>query len=216
MAAKDTKSLTWKPYKYLFFLSFVEGGAVMAAELVGAKLVAPAYGNSLYVWASVLAITLGGLTTGYYLGGRISEGKDGKNTLHKIVLFSGVFVLLMPYISKLVMAFTVSALSLKVGIVVSTLIFIFPPLACFGMVSPMIIRLISQDVNVVGKAAGTVYTVSTTGGILVTFIYGFYLIPNAGLTMSSIITGVALLAFPAYYYAIGRKRDAVEAAPATE
>ena len=32
-------------------------------------MVAPFYGTSLYVWASVLAVTLGGLTTGYFLGG---------------------------------------------------------------------------------------------------------------------------------------------------
>ena len=41
----------------------------MAIELAGAKMVAPFYGTSLYVWASVLAVTLGGLTTGYFLGG---------------------------------------------------------------------------------------------------------------------------------------------------
>ena len=41
----------------------------MAVELAGAKMIAPFYGTSLYVWASVLAVTLGGLTTGYFIGG---------------------------------------------------------------------------------------------------------------------------------------------------
>ena len=53
----------------LLLVAFIEGGAVMAIELAGAKMVAPFYGTSLYVWASVLAVTLSGLTTGYFLGG---------------------------------------------------------------------------------------------------------------------------------------------------
>ncbi|MBK6986726.1 MAG: hypothetical protein IPH32_19195 [Bacteroidetes bacterium] len=47
--------------KFYFVLSFIEGGAVMATELLGAKMLAPYFGSSLYVWATVLAITLGGL-----------------------------------------------------------------------------------------------------------------------------------------------------------
>ena len=33
----------------------------MATELFGAKMLAPFFGSSLYVWATVLAMTLGGL-----------------------------------------------------------------------------------------------------------------------------------------------------------
>ena len=45
----------------------------MAVELMGAKLVAPFYGGSLYVWTAVLAITLLGLTLGYYIGGQLAK-----------------------------------------------------------------------------------------------------------------------------------------------
>ena len=44
----------------------------MAAELLGAKMLAPYFGSSLYVWATVLAITLGGLAAGYFMGGILS------------------------------------------------------------------------------------------------------------------------------------------------
>jgi len=36
----------------------------MAVELMGAKLVAPFYGNSLYVWTAVLTIAVLGRDTG--------------------------------------------------------------------------------------------------------------------------------------------------------
>ena len=59
-----------KKFPHLFLVLLIEGGALMAVELMGAKLVAPFYGNSLYVWTAVLTITVLGLTLGYYTGGR--------------------------------------------------------------------------------------------------------------------------------------------------
>jgi hypothetical protein len=35
---------------YLYLLSFFEGGSVMSAELIGAKMLAPVFGTTLYVW----------------------------------------------------------------------------------------------------------------------------------------------------------------------
>jgi hypothetical protein len=40
----------------LYTISFVEGASVMAAEICGAKLLAPFFGSSLYVWSSVMAM----------------------------------------------------------------------------------------------------------------------------------------------------------------
>ena len=45
----------------------------MAVELLGAKMMAPFFGSSLYVWASILGVTLGGLAIGYFSGGFLSE-----------------------------------------------------------------------------------------------------------------------------------------------
>ena len=184
---------------YLITISIIEGGAVMAVELLGAKLIAPSYGASLYVWATTLAVTMGGLTTGYLLGGIISEKYPHKTTLHYIVLASAFFVSIMPMTSSMIMDATLG-MNLKVGIVISSLCFVFPPLVFFGMVSPLIIRLISREVKEVGNSVGTIYSISTLGGIATTFIFGFYFIPNMGLEFSTYITAFALFVFPAYYF----------------
>jgi hypothetical protein len=66
------------------------------------------------------------------------------------------------------------------------------------MVSPLVIRLLASDLESVGRAAGTVYAVSTAGGVLATFVYGFVLIPFAGLRASALVTAAALaLVLPA-------------------
>jgi predicted membrane-bound spermidine synthase len=184
---------------YLILISIIEGGAVMAVELLGAKLIAPSYGASLYVWATTLAVTMGGLTTGYLFGGVISEKYPNKNVLHYIVLASAIFVSIMPMTSSMIMAATLD-MNLKVGIVISSLCFVFPPLVFFGMVSPLIIRLISREVSEVGNSVGTIYSISTLGGIATTFLFGFYFIPTMGLIFSTYLTAFALFVFPVYYF----------------
>ena len=184
---------------FLFVVSFVEGGAVMAVEIVGAKLVGPFYGSSLYVWAAVLALTLGGLTTGYFLGGLVSRRFPCKRTLCLVMLASALLVLLMPWSAQYVMTATLG-LDLRLGITLSGLVFLVPPLVCFGMVSPLIIRLVTTHDARAGHAAGTVYAISTVGGILATYIVAFYAIPEAGMRESLLVTAALLLLFPLLYF----------------
>ncbi len=172
----------------------------MAVELIGAKLIAPYYGNSLYVWAAVLASTLGALTIGYYTGGNLSSKKATIKTLLTITSASAIFVLFMPLISSSIMGATLG-MELRTGILLSCMIFLMPPLIAFGMVGPMVVRLATKDVKHVGKIAGTVYFTSTAGGVASTFLFGFYCIPFLGLKASCLITGIALAILPLFHLA---------------
>jgi hypothetical protein len=85
-----------KKFPHLFLVLVIEGGALMAVELMGAKLVAPFYGSSLYVWTAVLTITVLGLTLGYYAGGRLSKKRPPERVLFIILGTSALLVLAMP------------------------------------------------------------------------------------------------------------------------
>ena len=184
--------------RFLYFVLLIEGGALMAVELIGAKLIAPFYGNSLYVWTAVLAITLGGLTIGYFLGGIISDKSPNIKTLLIIILASALLVLALPFSSNIILSATLP-MELRTGIVISCLVFLMPPLICFGMVGPLTVRLVSTELDKVGKAAGSVYFTSTVGGIITTFLFGFYLIPFWGLKLSAYTTATCLAALPLFY-----------------
>lgn len=198
----------WK--RYLYFTVFIEGGAVMAVELISAKLIAPFFGTSLYVWAPVLAITLGGLATGYFLGGIISKKYPYVKVLFIIIAISAVLVAIMPHTSKLIMGYftdlerATGSNWLRTGTTVSCIIFLLPPIACFGMVTPLTIRLVTTELEKVGKAAGTVYAISTFGGIITTFLFGFYMIPFVGLKMSSYVIAIALTILPVGFLLISK------------
>lgn len=198
MNTTTASSVLDKSNWFLILVLIIEGGAIMAVELIGAKLIAPYYGNSLYVWAAVLATTLGALTIGYYSGGNLSSTKANIKTLLTITSSSALFVLFMPIVSSLIMEATLG-MELRIGILTSCIIFLMPPLIAFGMVGPMIVRLATNNVKHVGKIAGTVYFTSTIGGVASTFLFGFYCIPFLGLKVSCYITGTALAVLPLFY-----------------
>lgn len=163
----------------------------MAAELLGAKMLAPYFGSSLYVWSTVLAITLGGLAVGYYVGGVLSYKSKNPFALFYVLLAAATFTILMPFSSKFIL-WAVGMHSLIPSVILSATCILFPPVFMMGMVSPLIIRAITSDIDQTGKAAGSIYAISTVGGIVATFGFGFYVIPIFGLTVPSILTGIIL------------------------
>ena len=163
----------------------------MAAELLGAKLLAPFFGSSLYVWSSVMAVTLIGLALGYFLGGFISVKPKLEKRLYSIMVIGAVIIALMPFTVQMCFALF-SNLNLLPSVLISSVFLLVPPVFLMGMVSPLIISLIDINFKSPGKSSGTVYAVSTVGGIIATFLFGFYIIPNFGLSIPCIVTAIFL------------------------
>jgi spermidine synthase len=184
---------------FLYTLSFIEGANVMICELAGAKMLAPYFGTSLYVWAAALAVTLGGLMLGYFSGGILSRNvSKNQQTLFIVLLLAAVGLIVMPTTGKFAMDLTIH-LSLKTGAILALCIFMFPPLFLMGMVSPIIINLLNRETKEAGNSSGNIYAISTLGGILATFFMGFYLIPEFGLH-KPLIAGGLLLAIPVFIF----------------
>ena len=58
---------------WLYLTVFLTGSSVMIIELLGTRLIAPFYGASLYVWSSLISVTMIALSIGYYVGGRWAD-----------------------------------------------------------------------------------------------------------------------------------------------
>jgi spermidine synthase len=191
--------------KALLTLSFVEGCSVMVAELAGGKMLAPYYGTSLYVWASTLAITLGGLTLGYYLGGEWSKKElpERRKKLFQTIAIASALVIIMPALANFIMERTLD-MSFLTGLVVSQLVFLFPPILGMGIVSPLLISLLGENNNS-GKAAGLVYAVSTLGGVIATLLTGFFLVPVLGIAIPCVVIGALLFLLNIFILRPGKK-----------
>lgn len=163
----------------------------MTAELCGARLLAPVFGSSLYVWASVMGITLLALALGYFFGGYISVKPKEQHRLFTILNIAALFVVLMPITSYYLIPF-LSYLPFLLAVVISTLLLLFLPVFFLGASSPLFIFIQTEKLEQSGRISGTVYAVSTAGGILATFLCGFYLIPEIGLKACLTIFGLLL------------------------
>ncbi len=197
--------------RLLMALVFAEGAAVMMAELSAAKMLAPVYGSSLYVWGSIVGITLASLTAGYYLGGWLSLRRSRLNTVLWFMLAAALLITLMPSIARPVLPVLVELGTIPAILLLTTLL-LSPALVLLGATSPMIISLLAEGIEDAGRAAGNVYGVSTIGGILGTFGAGFFLIPSYGLTITALVAGLFLAALPMARL-LSQRRFAVLAMP---
>ncbi|MFN4122375.1 MAG: fused MFS/spermidine synthase [Flavobacteriales bacterium] len=182
----------------LLTISFIEGGSLMAAEIISARLLAPYFGSSLFVWSAVLAITLGGLAIGYFVGGVLSKRARKDLTLLTVVIYSAAALMTMPFVAQAVASMAYTA-PFNQAVLTVTMFTILPPVIGMGMVSPLMIANLTQQGSESGKVSGTVYAISTCGGILFTFLFGFFIIPNYGLILPAIFTGLFLGLLPAVY-----------------
>jgi len=174
---------------------FVAGAVVMALELVGSRILASDFGNSIYVWGSLIGIVLTALSLGYSYGGRLVDRTLSQRVFSSIIFSAGLLTLFIPYLSPIVIDM---ALRLGLGerygpLLVTTLLLGFPTFL-LGMVSPYAIKLAASSLSSLGKISGNLYSLSTLGSIAGTFATVFVLIPS--MDVRSIITwlGIALLA----------------------
>ena len=165
-----------KNQKYKVFIFIVEA-ICMILELCASRVLSPYFGNSNIVWTSVIGIILLSSSIGNYTGGKIADKQGLKNNLKTILLFSAFFVFLIPILQKLILEFlSKNFLDIRLGAILGTLAMFFIPSMFLGCINPIIIKLNLKDIDTAGQITGKVYAVATIGGIVGTFLGGFFLV----------------------------------------
>lgn len=175
----------------LFLTVFVTGAAVMVIELLGTRMIAPFYGASLYVWSSLISITMIALALGYFVGGRWADRAE-RTGLSLVIALAGLLTLTIPWLTRPVLLAT-DPLGLRAGAFASALALFLPSLTMLGMVSPFAIKLYTARIDGVGSSAGSIYAVSTVGSVVGTLVLGFFLFPFVGSREILVGLGVLLL-----------------------
>lgn len=175
-----------------FAIVFISGAAVMSFEILSARAIAPVFGQSLHVWATVIGLTLGALTIGYFLGGWAIDRRPTPSTVMWALISASLATAIMPMLATPILELT-EGLGLRWGALVASFLILVAPLTAMGMVTPAVTRLAAMSVANVGRTAGTIYAVSTLGGILASFGVGFYALPFWGILATAIVTALSLL-----------------------
>ncbi len=178
-------------------LVFVAGAATLAAELTGARLLAPWFGASNLVWANVIGLTLIYLSLGYWLGGKAADRWPEPRVLGGVVIVAAISLAILPLALTPVFRAAQGAFAdLSAGAFVAsfagTMLMFLVPVTLLGTVSPWAIRLSVTDVRTAGSVAGRLYAISTMGSILGTFLPVLVLIPAIGTRRTLILIAVVL------------------------
>ena len=176
----------------LYAVVFVCGADLMALEIVGSRMLAPYFGNSIFVWGSLISVVLAALSLGYWLGGIMADRWPRLPVLALLIAVPGILIALLPFAYPgLNRGIAASDIGARLGPLVSSLILFLVPSVFLGTISPFAVRLQAKAVASVGSTAGGLYAVSTAGSIMGTLITAFYLIAILG--VANIVHGLGLL-----------------------
>lgn len=190
---------------YLLFTAVLSGALVMVIEVLGSRVVGPFFGVSLFVWTSLITVTLLALAVGYAIGGLLADRFQQSSYLFGIILLAGLLALFIPILKGPVLKACLP-LGLRGGAFASTLILFGPVLLLLGCVSPYLVKLAARELKNLGRIVGGLYALSTIGSTAGTVLTGFVLIAYLSVDQIFALTGGLLMALGSIYFVFFQRR----------
>ena len=196
------------------FAAFAGGAVLLGVELAASRVLAPFFGNSLFVWGALIGVVLAGLAVGYWLGGALADRRPEPDLLVASLVLGGLAVLAVPVVDEAVLERIVRwdpGPRLN-PLLAATALFGIPSVL-LATVTPIAVRLATRSVASVGRTAGRLFAVSTFGSIVGTFATAFFLIPELG-TEQLIAYAAAAILGTAVVVAVGVRVPVLAVVPA--
>jgi len=176
---------------------FVGGLCSVGYEISASRLLAPYFGDSTFIWANLIGLTLTYLAVGYWLGGKAADRWPDPRALFAITTAAAFFAGLIPFMSRPILhaslnAFDQLAVGAFYGALLGTILLFAVPITLLGFVTPFAIKLRLDDLERAGKTAGRLYALSTVGSIVGSFLPVLLLIPVVGTAKTFLILSLAL------------------------
>ncbi|HCK80554.1 MAG TPA: glycosyl transferase [Candidatus Competibacteraceae bacterium] len=162
---------------FIFLIAGWSGFFVMAIELLSGRILAPNFGNSIYVWGGVITVFMLALSVGYLLGGRLSLRDPSLRRLALLLMLGAATTIPVILLGDAVLDAVFDRVGdPRYGSLLAATLFFFIPTAIAGMVSPYAVRLLVRDPQSSGHCAGLLYFFSTFGSAAGTILTSFYLV----------------------------------------
>nr|MBP6750338.1 fused MFS/spermidine synthase [Xanthomonadaceae bacterium] len=175
LAAAATSPAWRNPAIYL--AAAWSGFFVMGVELLGGRLLAPYFGNSIFVWGALITVFMTCLAIGYLIGGKLSLQTPALKTLGLLLMFEATLALPILLAGDWMLDMLSYAVpDPRYGSLLGSALLFGAPTVFSGMVSPYAVRLLVRDVAKAGREAGILYFVSTLGSAGGTILTTFYLV----------------------------------------
>ncbi len=159
----------------------VAGAVLLGVEIAASRVLSPFFGNSLYVWGSLIGVVLAGLSAGYWLGGSLADRHPSPTLLVTVMCLGSGAVLAVPLADEPVLEWIVRwDPGPRADPLLAATILFGPASLIIAAVSPIAVRLRAQSVGSVGRTAGHLFALSTAGSIAGTLGTAFWLLPELG------------------------------------
>ena len=178
----------------LEIIVFLSGAIGMGLELIAARVLSPYVGSSNVVWTSIIGIILASMSIGYWVGGKRADKDANIDKLSNILLLAAIFTSLMPLLETVIVKILAELIpNLIVAAILCAIIVFSIPSFILAMISPFAVKIKSKEDNEIGSLSGRISSLSTIGSIIGTFLMGFVLIPNIGVTNINIGVTIVLV-----------------------
>ena len=166
---------------FLLSTALITGAVVMALEILGSRLLAPVFGNSLFVWGALIGVILAAMSSGYAFGGWASDRYAGGSVLAGLLLFSGSWTFLVAWASQpILFQVDVWIQDPRWGPCPAATILLAPPAFGLSGVLPAMLRLTVSDMGHLGRHTGRMIALSTVGSLIGTWGTAFFLLSWIG------------------------------------
>ncbi len=153
----------------------------MALEILGSRLLAPVFGNSLFVWGALIGVILAAMSGGYAFGGWVSDRYPGAQVLAGLLLFSGAWTFLIAWLGQPVLFAVAKAIEdPRWGPCVAAALLLGPPAFGLSGVLPAMLRLAVLDLEYFGRDTGRMIALSTMGSLAGTWGTAFFFLSWIG------------------------------------
>ncbi len=178
---------------------FLSGAVLLGVEIAASRVLAPYFGNSLFVWGAIIGVILAGLSVGYWLGGLAGDRWPVPALLVGTIAAGGVAVALVPLLDTAVIEAVLAwDPGPRLDPLLCSLVLFVPLSVILSAVGPIAVRLQATTVERAGATAGRTFAISTAGSIVGVFATSFWLVTAVGIEQLLVLGAAVLFATAAF------------------
>ena len=117
---------------------FVSGASIMAIEIVASRILAPAFGNSIVVWSSLIGVILAALSYGYLKGGVLADRNASTGQLSLIIALGALVTASIAAGKNVCLMETSRIPDIRAAVIIAELVLFAPVSFVLAMVTPYV------------------------------------------------------------------------------
>lgn len=169
--------------RWVLVIGFLMGIAMMGLQTATTRPLTPHFGSDIYVWSSLISVTMMAMMVGYYAGGRLVDFAPRSEVLGAGFVLAAAYLALVPMLMQMeflpdpdpffpglkrsALAWISTEIpSLPLGAILASFVLVFIPFTLMSFFSPYCIRLLLTDAQHGGRTSGSVYAITTFGNVI--------------------------------------------------